>query len=126
MVDGQDGTVPDQGEGGALTLFPLPPLDREHEGGEGARAGATGGGAHSVMGGLENLLESAERPVLWLARGAGTALLWPLDKWANLRGEIRSWGSEEEVAAQDLAAPLPGAAPEKPWAAYWRRPVAGR
>jgi uncharacterized membrane protein len=125
MVDSQDGTAFEQGEGGAMTLFPLPPLDDEPTSGEGARPAAKGGRFHSLIVGLDNLLASGERPVLWLFRGAGTAVFWPFDMWATLRSEIRSWDNEGEVVVEEPAGPVPGAGLEDSWVAYWRRPVAG-
>ncbi|HUC13714.1 MAG TPA: hypothetical protein VMS00_04605, partial [Acidimicrobiales bacterium] len=100
MVDGQDGTPENSAAGGEF-------------------------GLHSLIGALDKVLASAEGAVLWLLRGAGEAVIWPVDKWFALRSEIRSWDVKGEGLVEEPGEPAPGVPRENAWTAYWRRPVAG-
>ncbi len=106
VVEGQDGTPEDSAAGGG-------------DSGPGAP------GPHALIGGLDNLLASAEGAVLWLLRGAGEAVIWPIDKWITLRSEIRSWDQEGGGFVEEFDEPAPGAPHDRAWVAYWRRPLAG-
>jgi hypothetical protein len=127
MVDGQDGTPESSAEGAGPGLGtavqtedpPASPLP------EGPRVGGAGLRLHSFVGALDNVLASAEAPVLWLVRGVGTAVVWPVGKWADLRSEIRSWDDPAEGFVEEFDRPVPGDLPENAWVAFWRRPVAG-
>jgi uncharacterized membrane protein len=128
-LDPFPGTAFEPEEGEDLSLFPLPPPDEQHRGGKDTRAaGANSAGGrrpHSLIGGLDDLLASAERRVLWALRAAVSPIVWPMEKWITLRGEIRSWDEDREGFVEEVDEPALGVAPEKPWIAYWGRPVAG-